>query len=186
MLAVESLGLAYGTSELVLALVKRARRSGARSEDRGTLPLVWLVVLGSGVLAWAVTRAVSFGRYEHGSLLAGIAFALVALGSALRWWAIVVLGRFFTVDVAIHSGHELVTRGPYRLLRHPSYTGALLVIAGLGLLFDSAPAFLCLLVPVTGVMLRRIQVEERALAGHFGGAWHAHCERTWRLVPGVW
>ena len=138
------------------------------------------------VAAFSVAHTLEFGRYESGPWLSGAAFALFALGITLRWWAIFVLGRFFTVDVAIHEGHELVQRGPYRVLRHPSYTGALLTFFGLGLLFESWPALLAATLPVVAMMLRRIQVEERALAEHFGAAWTAHCARTWRLVPGVW
>ena len=183
---VQALGLAFGLSELGLALVKRSRRSGARAQDAGTLRLVWGGILVSGVVAYEVARTCPFGRFEHGPLGAGIALGLLALGVWLRWWAILVLGKFFTVDVAIHPEHQLVTRGPYRVLRHPSYTGALLVIAGIGVLFDSVPAWVCLMLPITAILLRRMQVEERALAAHFGESWRVHSARTQRLVPFVW
>jgi protein-S-isoprenylcysteine O-methyltransferase len=186
MVLIEELALGYGASELGLALLRRSKRAGARSQDQGTLRLVWLVIALTMVAAIAVARTVEFGRYEAGPWLNRLAFALFALGIALRWWAIFVLGRFFTVDVAIHEGHELVQRGPYRVLRHPSYTGALLAFFGLGLLFESWPALVVVTLPVVAIMLRRIRVEERALAEHFGAAWTAHCARTWKLVPGLW
>jgi protein-S-isoprenylcysteine O-methyltransferase len=186
MIALEQLGLLYGASEIALALARRSKRAGARSRDAGTLGLVWVVIAVSVTAAVWIARSVEFGRYEHGLVLDRIALALFGLGVALRGWAIVVLGRFFTVDVAIHEGHELVQRGPYRVLRHPSYTGALLVFFGFGVLFDSWPALAVATLPVVAIILRRIQVEERALAEHFGEAWRAHCARTWRLVPGVW
>ena len=59
--------------------------------------------------------------------------ALFRLGLMLRWYSIIYLGRFFTVNVAIHSGHEIIDTGPYRYIRHPSYTGALLAFLGLAL-----------------------------------------------------
>lgn len=186
MIAFEALGLAYGASEVGLALLRRSNRAQARSHDSGTLRLVWIVIALSIGAAITVARTIEFGRYEHGLWASRAALGLFALGIALRWWAIAVLGRFFTVDVAIHSDHELVQRGPYRVLRHPSYTGALLTFFGLGLFFDSWPALLVATVPVVAMILRRIQVEERALAEHFGPAWAAHCRRTWRLVPGLW
>jgi len=185
-IAFEALGLAYGAAELGLALLRRSRRAGARSHDRGTLGLVWIVVGLSIGTAFALARSLEFGRFEGGPWMRWIAFSVFALGCALRGWSVVVLGRFFTVDVAIHTGHELVRSGPYRVLRHPSYTGALLIFFGLGLQLKSWPALLVLVLPLTAVFLRRIQVEERALAQHFGAAWTAHCERTWRLVPGLW
>src|SRR5262245_52177059 len=94
--------------------------------------------------------------------------------------------RFFTVDVAIHEGNELVTRGPCRCLRHPSYTGALLTTFGLGLTFGNWLALAAFVVPLAAALLARIHVEERALAEQFGDTWRAHAARTWRLVPFVW
>jgi len=185
-IAIEALGLAYGASELGLALLRRSKRTRASSHDQGTLGLVWIVVGASIAAAFALARSTAFGRIPEGPWTDGIALGVFALGCALRAWSVLVLGRFFTVDVAIHSGHELVRRGPYRLLRHPSYTGALLIFFGLGLQLHSGPALLVLVLPLLAVFLRRIQVEERALAQHFGAAWTAHCERTWRLVPGLW
>ncbi|HEY4257482.1 MAG TPA: isoprenylcysteine carboxylmethyltransferase family protein [Candidatus Udaeobacter sp.] len=59
-------------------------------------------------------------------MFAFVGVVLFVTGLLLRWWAIITLGRFFTVDVTIEKDHELVERGPFRMLRHPSYTGVLL------------------------------------------------------------
>lgn len=186
MIRTEVLGLAYGLSEIAMAVRKRSGRAKARSHDAGTLLFVWSA-LGVGLVAgiW-ISQNVAAGRFELGPVQDAASLALFLLGIVLRWWAILVLGRFFTVDVAIHEGHELVTRGPYRLLRHPSYTGALLAFAGLGLTLCNWLALAAFLAPVTAALLLRIHVEERALAAQFGDAWRAHGARTWRLVPFVW
>ena len=63
-------------------------------------------------------------------MFASAGVVLFVAGLLLRWWAIIVLGRFFTVDVSIAEGHELIESGPYRFIRHPSYTGALLAFLG--------------------------------------------------------
>jgi len=186
MLVIQGLGLAFGASEIGLALVRRSNRARARSHDRGTLGAVWLAVGVSIVAAILVASTVKFGRFELEAWTEGLAIALFALGVGLRWWAIFVLGRFFTVDVAIHEGHQLVRRGPYRVLRHPSYTGSLLTFFGLGLLLQSWPALLVATLPIAAMLMRRIQVEEHALEQHFGAAWTSHSARTWLLVPGVW
>ncbi|MBK7641991.1 MAG: phosphatidylethanolamine N-methyltransferase family protein [Planctomycetes bacterium] len=186
MLDATKLGLAYGLSEVGLALVARARARGARSSDRGSLALVWVVIaLALPASIW-VARNVAFGRYERSTALDGAGLALFVGGVGLRGWAIAVLGRFFTVDVAIHTDHELVRRGPYRLLRHPSYTGALLAFLGLASTMQSVPAVCTALVPILLVLLWRIRVEEQALAAHFGSRWAEHCAKTWRLLPCVW
>jgi protein-S-isoprenylcysteine O-methyltransferase len=86
----------------------------------------------------------------------------------------------------IHADHQLITTGPYRLLRHPSYAGSLLTLAGLGLALGN---WLSLLVAVLGALLgfaRRIPIEEAVLQTRFGAAYTAWAQRTWRLVPFMW
>lgn len=186
MIRTETLGMAYGASELLLAAYRRSRRSGARSRDRGTLPLVWITILAAmGAAVW-FANSVELGRYPVGGRVRGLALGILIAGVGLRVWAISTLGRFFTVDVAIHEDHRLVTRGPYRWLRHPSYTGVLLAFLGIGLSLGSWPGLLALVVPVLLALGRRISVEERVLGQHFGPAWQEHRARTWRLMPWVW
>ena len=76
-------------------------------------------------------------------MLAPLAVVLFVAGLILRWWAIITLGRFFTVDVTIEKDHELIQRGPFRVVRHPSYTGVLLAFVGVALSFRNwAPCLL--------------------------------------------
>src|SRR3546814_1807757 len=79
-------------------------------------------------------------------------------GMGLRWWSIRVLARHFTVDVTIHPDHALVRRGPYRLLRHPSYTGLLVTFLGFALCLGDWLSLAAML-PVVLAFLWRIQVE---------------------------
>jgi protein-S-isoprenylcysteine O-methyltransferase len=180
------LGLAFGASELLLGLRRRAARAQAVPRDSGTLALVWIVIGATVPLAVWTAEATRLGRFELGSVGQLGALALFLGGLALRWWAIVTLGRFFTVDVAIHNDHRLVTRGPYRFLRHPSYTGLLAAFAGLGLTLGSWPALAVLGLPLTAVLLRRIQVEEGVMSERFGAEWSAYASRVRRLLPFLW
>ena len=89
----------------------------------------------------------------------------------LRFWSICVLAHFFTVDVTIGAGHELIRHGPYRMLRHPPYTGALMTFLGFGLALGNAWSLLVLMVPVTIAFLWRIRIEGAVLADAFSGLW---------------
>jgi protein-S-isoprenylcysteine O-methyltransferase len=111
---------------------------------------------------------------------------LFALGLAIRWWAIVTLGRFFTVDVTIEKDHELVKRGPFKYVRHPSYTGVLLAFVGWALTLRNWAAILVVLVPIFIAFVRRMSVEEEALRGALGENYAAYMRRTKRLIPGVY
>ena len=112
--------------------------------------------------------------------------ALFVAGLLLRWWAIITLGRFFTVDVTIEKDHELVERGPFRMVRHPSYTGVLLAFVGLALTLDNWAALLVILLPIGVAFIHRMNVEEKALSGALGSQYTNYMRRTKRLVPFVY
>lgn len=166
------------------ALLARRLAGGDDRADRATCR--WLVTsLTANTLFGFACVLLPVGRF-HAPGLAPAALALGALGLALRWAAIARLGRLFTWRVAILDDHPLVTDGVYRWIRHPSYTGGLLAALGVLVALGNAvpvAAFVCTHLPL---VLRRVQVEERVLAGHFGEAWRAYAARTWRLVPGLW
>jgi protein-S-isoprenylcysteine O-methyltransferase Ste14 len=119
----------------------------------------------------------------------GLIYVLSELGLTLKKrarYAIVHLGRFFTVNVAISSSHRLIDTGPYRFVRHPSYTGALMAFLGLALCLANWASLVILLVPVFLVFLRRMHVEERALLQAFGDQYRDYMRRTKRLIPAVY
>lgn len=111
--------------------------------------------------------------------------ALFAAGYGLRRWAMRVLGRLFTYDIGIRQGHQLVREGPYRLIRHPSYTGYYLMALGLALMAPGPWWALGLMAAVTAFFALRIPAEERMLAAHFGAEFEAYRQDTWALVPGA-
>ena len=104
----------------------------------------------------------------------------------LRWYSIIHLGRFFTVDVAIAADHQLVDTGPYRFVRHPSYTGALFAFIGFGFVMRNWASLLLITVPIFAAFLYRINVEERALLGALGERYRVYSQKTKRLIPFVY
>jgi Isoprenylcysteine carboxyl methyltransferase (ICMT) family len=121
-------------------------------------------------------------RRRHRSL-AGV--LLFAAGGALRIWPVFVLGHRFSGLVAIQPGHQLVTSGVYRVIRHPSYLGLLVNALGWALAFRSAVGVLltALLLPP---LLARIRSEEKMLRTQFGPEYDAYRSRTARLLPGLY
>lgn len=104
------------------------------------------------------------------------------LGIALRVWAIRALGQFFTLEIGIRPGQAVVEKGPYRWMRHPSYSGYLLMLIGMLVAYESAWNIL----PLVGTaifMVLRIRQEERMLAEHFKDAYRDYQRRSSRLVP---
>src|SRR6478672_9792503 len=124
------LGMIYFVSELLLSLTRRGRSKTGTKQDRSTLRVLWVVIIASIAAGVVVAGNWRAGALPDGRMFSIAGVVLFVVGLALRWWAIVVLGRFFTVDVTIEKDHELVERGPFRFVRHPSYTGVLLAFAG--------------------------------------------------------
>jgi len=104
-------------------------------------------------------------------------------GMALRFYAMWVLGRSFTYYVAVHAKQTVVEVGPYRYVRHPSYSGALMILVGLGLTLGNWAGLLVLVVCVGIAYAYRISVEESALAAALGEPYRQYMCRTRRLVP---
>ncbi|MEY2511781.1 MAG: hypothetical protein QOE26_2544 [Verrucomicrobiota bacterium] len=180
------LGLIYLISELLLTVTRRSRSETGTKQDRSTLRVIWIVIMisiGAGVFIAGNWRA---GALPNGRAFEVAGLVLFAAGLIFRWWAIVTLGRFFTVDVTIEKDHELVERGPFRLVRHPSYTGVLLAFVGFALTLRNWGAILVVLVPIFVAFVRRMNVEEEALRGALGERYAQYTRRTKRLVPGVY
>jgi protein-S-isoprenylcysteine O-methyltransferase Ste14 len=187
------LGLVYLFSEVLLTVTRRSRSRTGTKQDRSTLGVIWMVIMASIAAGVFVARSTSLRAGDlsvfalpYGHLFAQVGVALFVAGLVLRWWAIITLGRFFTVDVTIEKDHELVERGPFRVVRHPSYTGVLLAFVGFALTLRNWAALLIILVPIFAAFIRRMNVEEEALSRALGSRYADYMRRTKRLVPFVY
>jgi len=164
----------------------RVRRSGgsAKAQDRGSLNLIALLwVLGISLDVWlsfSLPEA-SILRKRNFVFFAGL--GLMIGGVAFRWYSASLLGKYFTFNVATHSGQTIVEKGPYRYVRHPSYTGALLSSIGFGLALGNWAGLLAGVGCLGAAYAYRIPVEERALASTLGEPYQQYLKRTWRLFP---
>jgi protein-S-isoprenylcysteine O-methyltransferase Ste14 len=173
-------------SEVILNLSRRSAPAEDKNTDERTLGRIWLVIAGAvagGVLLAHFTHAAVFIETKNAHTAGS---AIIVFGMLMRFAAIAMLGRFFTVDVTIRKEHEIVQKGLYRFVRHPSYTGALISFAGFGIVQNNWFSLPVVFIPVCLAMLMRIRVEERALLVHFGSAYEAYMKKTWRLIPFVY
>jgi len=164
----------------------RVRRSAdsSKARDQGSLNLIavlwWTgiamdfslsLLLPQAAIPWKRTSFFFVGIF------------LMLLGIALRWYSVAVLGKYFTFDVSIQSGQVLVEVGPYRYIRHPTYTGALLTLLGFGLALGNWAGLAAALSCMGFAYAYRIPVEEAALSSALGEVYKQYMRRTWRLVP---
>ncbi len=124
------------------------------------------------------------GPLPHWLFYPGLTMFL--LGLALTVWAYHTLGRFFSLEVQVQREHEVLSTGPYRLLRHPGYAGVLFGFVGLGLALQSWVSVLVLLLATTTALAYRARIEERFLVAELGDEYIQYMARTKRLVPYVW
>jgi len=172
---------------IILELIaSRTKLSGDRSHarDRGSYGLiVALFFVGLGLdftLSARLPQAAIAGRRE---LVFFSGIVLILGGVAVRWWAIATLGKSFTFDVAVQSGQKVVDTGPYRHIRHPSYTGTLMTQVGIGLALGNWVGLLALMLCMAIAYSYRISVEEQALVAALGEPYKQYMRRTRRIIP---
>jgi len=108
---------------------------------------------------------------------------LMILGVIIRQWSIAVLGSFFSLAVGTQKGQKVVKNGPYKLVRHPSYTGLLLTMVGIGLALQSWVAVIVIILGFGFGLGYRIHVEEKLLVSKLGDEYIEYMNETKRLIP---
>jgi len=179
-----------------------------KSTDKNT---VWLIVLVSGIgqvvslIEWAYfpgtttgnsTLVLPFGKEVYNVdpvLLPGSVFNWTVIGAILlisgtlfRLYAIHVLGKCFTSTVQIKAGHKIISNGPYKYLRHPSYTGAYFAMIGSAMFLHSFIGIIIFGIGMLIVYHLRIKTEERTLIHQFGVLYKLYAARTYKMFPMVW
>jgi len=182
----EGLLAVFVISEYAIRLRSAVNRGGAQREWASFIVIIIGIAGGIGgavAVAQLVTAtAIRFGRFEF--FVAGL--MLMALGIAFRIWSVVTLGRYFTVQVQVQDDQKVVDTGPYRYLRHPSYTGLLTTSLGIGIALDNWLALIIAVVLPTTATVIRIFVEERALLAGIGEPYAKFAATRSRLIPHVW
>jgi protein-S-isoprenylcysteine O-methyltransferase Ste14 len=164
-------------------LIRRGGRQERRTkEDRGSAAAIFLGTFSAIVVAFSLGGA-NITPLPEWAFFVGIALMLV--GVVIREWAIATLGGFFLFSVGVLQNHHVVDTGPYRLVRHPGYSGTIVTFAGIGLAIQSILGVLVLLVICGVVYSYRISIEERALTKDLGEPYVEYMKRTKRLIPYV-
>jgi protein-S-isoprenylcysteine O-methyltransferase Ste14 len=176
----------FPVSEIMLALMKRAKKESAKAEDHGTMKLLWLVIVFAIFLAVSGRQAAQFRAPIPQYWSSAISVALIIIGLVIRWSAVITLGRMFTSNIAIQNDHKLVNNGLYKYICHPSYAGLLLEFTGLGFFFADWISLIALVSPITIALIIRMKSEEQVLIKALGESYIKYISETKRLIPFVW
>ena len=166
-------------------LGRRSPGAGATIRDRGSRLAVISSVYISLFLGFSFSLGVpsmNFSAYSQDIFDSG--FLLLGMGEGLRLYSVRVLGTFFTFTVATRPDQKVIETGPYRFVRHPSYTGGLFALFGILLMLTNWLSLVAI-APALVAYAYRIRVEEKALLDGLGEDYRAYMKRTKRLIPYV-
>jgi protein-S-isoprenylcysteine O-methyltransferase len=170
--------------EVFLRRGSEARSWEGGDADRSSTRLIVATYVVAFIAPLALGTS-GIGATATDSLLAWVGVAAGALGLAVRIWSMHELGRYYTRSLRTSDDQTIVSRGPYHLVRHPGYLGSIMVWVGSRLALNWLVAIATALV-LGAVYAYRIKAEERMLDQHFGTAYRAYKEHTYRLVPFLW
>ncbi|QUQ63574.1 methyltransferase family protein [Kutzneria sp. CA-103260] len=177
----------WALGEVGLQLTQLLRSGPTKTREWGSYGGIVVTVALAVVLATLIRRTLPALDYPSRSTGWLVAIALlVVLGAGFRLWSIAMLGRYFRAVVHIQEDHHVVRSGPYRVLRHPSYTGLLVAVLGVALLYGNWLSAVVFEVLVIAGVLNRIRIEERVLLDGLGEDYAVYMRETSRLIPGIW
>jgi protein-S-isoprenylcysteine O-methyltransferase Ste14 len=154
------------------------------ASDKGTSTLIvvlfWIVIILPPLLNF-----LHVGQLES-SGIGWLGLLIMVLGLGLRFWSMRVLGKYYTRTLRVAEKQDIVTLGPYRIIRHPGYLGTICVWIGFALAVGNWIATIILAILLIGVYGYRIRSEEVMLIDRFGNEYQVYRKRTWRLVPYIY
>jgi protein-S-isoprenylcysteine O-methyltransferase Ste14 len=163
-------------------LIARARPVPGQTSDRSMIFIMLLGWIGFPV-AFAVAAWSNFVLVRHQKMWFWLGIGFLLLGSALRRHCFKMLGSYFTANVKVADDQTVIKEGAYRWVRHPSYTGGMLMYLGTGLALTNWLSVLVIVILGGLGYTYRVQVEERALASALGQSYREYMQRTKRFVP---
>lgn len=181
--------LAYALIVLFL-VVERLLRRGEHAKafksqptDRGSTRYVGLAFGGSMLALIAATFLSAQAPGALPAALAWVGVVVMALGLLLRIWSARTLGEFYTRTLLVSGRQQLVESGPYRWLRHPGYSGDIILLLGAGAASGNAFVLAIIALMVLPAYRYRIHVEEIMLRQQFGVAFERYAQTRWRVIP---
>jgi protein-S-isoprenylcysteine O-methyltransferase len=156
------------------------------SKDSGSIKVIlggmWIALLIAYVVAF--TSAGSFPqRWQLPLFVAGT--LMIFFGSLLRRYCFRTLGKYFTGDVRATPGQPVICSGPYRLVRHPSYTAGMIMFIGIGLALGNWFSLVLLMIATIATYSYRVVVEERVLLATIGEPYGNYMKERKRFIPYV-
>jgi protein-S-isoprenylcysteine O-methyltransferase Ste14 len=167
------------------ALVRRSRPQDGEQTDRGSMTIIMLFGWIGSVAAFVVASIPRFSITQNRGIWFGIGLIVLLLGRLLRRHCWKMLGQHFTGDVKASPDQPVIESGAYRWVRHPSYTGGILMYLGTGIALTNSLSAILMFVAGAAGYVYRVWVEEQVLQTNLGVRYQEYMRRTKRFVPYV-
>lgn len=178
---------AFGPERAIVNEARKRMKGQEQSPDAGSIRVILLGMqvawLAAMVLAWS--PALRAGP-DAAAAMFWVGLLLVIAGSLFRRHCWRMLGESFTGEVRAAADQQVVTRGAYAWLRHPSYTAGIVLWLGIGVAFGSWAGVALLVAASFATYSYRIAIEERTLLSVIGEPYRAFCATRKRLIPFVY
>lgn len=174
----------FPISEIINGIIKRAKTDN-KNTDHISEVILWIVIIMSVSMAVAFRKTKLFSYEMQETTKYFLVIGLMLSGMFIRWDAITTLGKYFTFNITVLPGQHLVQTGIYKYIRHPSYSGLILIFCGMGFYFSNFLSLMVLVIPIISVLFYRIFIEEKLLHQAFGKIYEEYCSKTKRLIPKV-
>ena len=164
--------------------VKRDMRLAQSWQSRLGLVLFFFIMmfaLASLLYFQKIFSSLQTATASHATWLSITGVVLCGLGVAFAIWARFYLGKNWSGTPSLKEGHELIVGGPYRLVRHPIYTGMLLALLGSALV--GGFLWFIIFISSAALLLYRIKIEERLMAAQFPAQYLEYKKKTKSLIP---
>jgi protein-S-isoprenylcysteine O-methyltransferase Ste14 len=167
------------------ALVSRSRPARNEPTDRGSMKLIMAAGSIGSLAAFVIAAFPALQMVQDRKIWFSVGLALLLTGSGLRRHCWRMLGKHFTGDVKASAEQPVIDGGAYRWIRHPSYTGGILMYLGTGLAMTSWLSAAVITFAGAAGYVYRVHVEEQALRTNLRGRYQDYMRRTKRFIPYV-
>jgi protein-S-isoprenylcysteine O-methyltransferase Ste14 len=175
-----------GWSTMELAKASTTRQGATKVGGGGRRGALLPTMAAATAMLYLAPHIVPAAAIRPGAAAFTAGLVILVAGLVLRGWSIRTLGDYFTGRVMVSADQPVITAGPYRVLRHPSYTGLLLACAGVGLASANWAGLAAMAILPLAFILWRIHAEETALMATLGDRYRGYASHHKRLVPLIW
>ena len=181
-----AIGIAYGAGGVIYLWRNQNIEDSVRAET-GNRSFWWIL---PGFLAIFFAPPLEFlylpTWLPRGTNMELAGLVIILLGLLLRVWTRLTIGTMYSGYLRVKVGHVLVTDGPYRFVRHPGYSGLVLMALGLCIGYSSLIGLIAIPILLIPGLSFRMKVEERMLSEEFRDDYWAYARRAKKLIPGIW